>query len=311
MSATTMPSMAPPAEQPISVPRRPLDFEDYIDILRRHRSWILGPAFLGLVFGVVTAFLWEDSYVARGKIRITPPQIPARFVPGNVGEEMTARINAIAQEIITRSSLQNLIQTYNLYPDDRKRLPMEDVIDKMRRAIGIDNIQSYGRSGAPQYHVFTVSFVYSDRRLAQKICAELIDRFTKQSIESRLNSSRQTTLFLSDQYEAAKRELDEIDARGGRLADQIEERRDTLGLRPVGSQSSPVGDQADERAPRGQRHDTSAAGSEAARRARRRANSAARSASASPRVTAPSPEIAPRTKPLSRIGSSDGRRKVK
>ncbi|GIU74977.1 MAG: hypothetical protein KatS3mg004_2064 [Bryobacteraceae bacterium] len=213
MSATTMPPMAPPAEQPISVPRRPLDFEDYIDIVRRHRSWILGPAFLGLVFGVVTAFLWEDSYVARGKIRITPPHIPARFVPGNVGEEMTARINAIAQEIITRSSLQNLIQTYNLYPDDRKRLPMEDVIDKMRRAIGIDNIQSYGRSGAPQYHVFTVSFVYSDRRLAQKICAELIDRFTKQSIESRLNSSRQTTLFLSDQYEAAKRELDEIDAR--------------------------------------------------------------------------------------------------
>jgi polysaccharide chain length determinant protein (PEP-CTERM system associated) len=213
MSASTIPSAAPLMDQPISVPRRPLDFEDYIDIVRRHRSWILGPAFLGLVLGVVTAFLWEDSYVARGKIRITPPQVPARFVPGNVSEEMTARINAIAQEIITRSSLQNLIQTYNLYPDDRKRLPMEDVIDKMRRAIGIDNIQSYARSGSPQYHVFTVSFVYSDRRLAQKICAELIDRFTRQSIESRLNSSRQTTLFLSDQYEAAKRELDEIDAR--------------------------------------------------------------------------------------------------
>lgn len=213
MSASTIPSAAPPLDQPISVPRRPLDFEDYIDIVRRHRSWILGPAFLGLVLGVVTAFLWEDSYVARGKIRITPPQVPPRFVPGNVSEEMTARINAIAQEIITRSSLQNLIQTYNLYPDDRKRLPMEDVIDKMRRAIGIDNIQSYARSGSPQYHVFTVSFVYSDRRLAQKICAELIDRFTRQSIESRLNSSRQTTLFLADQYEAAKRELDEIDAR--------------------------------------------------------------------------------------------------
>lgn len=214
MSASaTVPSSAPLTDQPISVPRRPLDFEDYIDIVRRHRSWILGPAFLGLVLGVVTAFLWEDSYVARGKIRITPPQVPTRFVPGNVNEEMTARINAIAQEIITRSSLQNLIQTYNLYPDDRKRLPMEDVIDRMRRAIGIDNIQSYGRSGAPQYHVFTVSFVYSDRRLAQKICSELIDRFTKQSIESRLNSSRQTTLFLSDQYEAAKRELDDLDAK--------------------------------------------------------------------------------------------------
>ena len=213
MSTTAAPPMVPPTDQPLSVPRRPLDFEDYIDIVRRHRSWILGPAYLGLVLGVITAFLWEDSYVARGKIRIAPPQVPARFVPGNISEEMTTRINAIAQEIITRSSLQNLIQTYNLYPDDRKRLPMEDVIDRMRRSIGIDNIQSFSRSGARQYHVFTVSFVYSDRRLAQKICAELIDRFTKQSIESRLNSSRQTTLFLSDQYEAAKRELDELDAK--------------------------------------------------------------------------------------------------
>lgn len=210
MPAQTAPSFA---DQPVTVPRRPLDLEDYVEIARRHRAWILGPAFLGLVLGVVTAFLWEDSYIARGKIRITPPQVPARLVPGNVGEELTARINAIAQEIITRSSLQNLIQTYNLYPDDRKRLPMEDVIDRMRRAIGIDNIESYSRSGAPRYHVFTVSFIYSDRRLAQKICSELIDRFTKQSIESRLNSSRQTTLFLSDQYEAAKRELDDIDAR--------------------------------------------------------------------------------------------------
>lgn len=213
MSAMPAQTAPPVAEQSLSVSRRPLDLEDYVEVARRHRAWILGPAFLGLVLGVITAFLWEDSYIARGKIRITPPQVPARLVPGNVGEELTARINAIAQEIITRSSLQNLIQTYNLYPDDRKRLPMEDVIDQMRRAIGIDNIESYSRSGAPRYHVFTVSFIYSDRRLAQKICSELIDRFTKQSIESRLNSSRQTTLFLSDQYESAKRELDDIDAR--------------------------------------------------------------------------------------------------
>ena len=53
-------------EQPISVPRRELDVEDYIDILRRHRSWILGPVFLGVVAGVVTAFLWPNSYRAEG-----------------------------------------------------------------------------------------------------------------------------------------------------------------------------------------------------------------------------------------------------
>ena len=32
----------------MSVPRRPLDFEDYIDIVRRNYRWILGPRFCRL-----------------------------------------------------------------------------------------------------------------------------------------------------------------------------------------------------------------------------------------------------------------------
>ena len=38
---------APQAFQAVS--RRPPDVEDYIDMLRRYRSWILGPTFAGLV----------------------------------------------------------------------------------------------------------------------------------------------------------------------------------------------------------------------------------------------------------------------
>jgi uncharacterized protein involved in exopolysaccharide biosynthesis len=38
-----------------------MDIEDYIDILRRHRSWIRGPAFVGLVASVVIAFLWPNT----------------------------------------------------------------------------------------------------------------------------------------------------------------------------------------------------------------------------------------------------------
>jgi len=32
----------------LSVPRRALDFEDYIDIIRRNFRWLIGPAFAGL-----------------------------------------------------------------------------------------------------------------------------------------------------------------------------------------------------------------------------------------------------------------------
>ena len=41
------------ADNYANVSRRPPDVEDYIDMLRRYRSWIIGPTFAGLVIAVV------------------------------------------------------------------------------------------------------------------------------------------------------------------------------------------------------------------------------------------------------------------
>ena len=43
-----------------NVTRRTLDVEDYIDILRRHKSWIFGPFLLCVVASVV-GVLWPTS----------------------------------------------------------------------------------------------------------------------------------------------------------------------------------------------------------------------------------------------------------
>ena len=173
---------ANPSEQPVSVQRRVLDFEDYIGILRRHRSWIIGPAFFGLVAGVVVAFLWPDTYLSTGQIRVVPPQIPSRLVASNISEEMSQRVSAIYQQIISRTNLTNLIQTYNLYPDTRKHLPIEDVLESMRKDIVITPLRGMG-GGAAQgpghasNFAFGVGFSYSDRRIATKVCEDLISRF--------------------------------------------------------------------------------------------------------------------------------------
>ena len=203
-------------DQALNVQRRQLDIEDYIDVLRRHRSWILGPAFLGIVAGVVIAYLWPDSYLSRGQIRVVPPTVPTRFIQTNVSEEMSQRINAIYQNIAQRQSLLNLIQTYNLYPDDRKRLPTEDVIERMRRDIGLGQLESVTRGSGTfrqSLNAFSVTFSYSDRRIAQKVCADLLARFIDESIKSRSTQSVMTTEFFKDQYEVAKRELDDLDAK--------------------------------------------------------------------------------------------------
>ncbi len=36
-----------PSPESYSITRRTMDVEDYIDVFRRHRGWIIGPAFAG------------------------------------------------------------------------------------------------------------------------------------------------------------------------------------------------------------------------------------------------------------------------
>jgi uncharacterized protein involved in exopolysaccharide biosynthesis len=63
----------------LSVPRRALDFEDYIDILRRNLGWVLGPILLGLVVSTVIAYSMEDTYVSSALLRVVPQQISQKL----------------------------------------------------------------------------------------------------------------------------------------------------------------------------------------------------------------------------------------
>ena len=202
-------------EQPGSVTRRVLDVEDYVDILRRHRGWIVGPAFLGLVAGVVVAFLWPDTYLASGQLRVVPPQIPSRLVASNMSEEMSQRVNAIYQETVSRGNLGNLISLYKLYPDKSKRMPLEDVINDMRKDIVISPLRGIGTGmgGHNNVFAFTVSYSYSDRRLATKVCSDLIGKFMVESVTKRSSQSQAATLFFQEEAESSKQNLEEIDSK--------------------------------------------------------------------------------------------------
>ena len=221
-----------PAETYSSVSRRPLDVEDYVDILRRHKGWIFGPAFAGLVIAVVVAFLWPDTYVSRAVIRVVPPQVPENLVPTNVTTAISHRVNSMYQTISSRSNLTNLVNIFNLYPKERQRKPIEDIIEDMKGDIGITPVVSLaGGSEAERKGIsaFAISFAYSDRLIAQKVTADLVSRFMSENARERQQQSLQTTQFLRDQVDQARKELEAIEDKlakfrmnaQGRLPDQV------------------------------------------------------------------------------------------
>ncbi len=220
----------------LSVVRRPLDVEDYIDIVRRHRGWILGPAFAALVIAVVAAFLVPDTFMSESTVQVVPPQVPERYVPSNVNSEMSQRINTMAQSVMSRNNLVNIIQSNNLYRSELQRKPMEDVLELMKRDIHISPVGTLQQTGRQPMSAFKVSFEYPSRMLAQKVTQELTRGFIDENIRAMSQQSTATTEFLKEQWEVARRNLDELETKmtdfrlqnAGRLPDELQANLATL-----------------------------------------------------------------------------------
>lgn len=223
----------------VTVSRRPPDVEDYIDMLRRYRSWIVGPMFAGLVISTVTAFLWPDTYTSTAVLRITPQRVSERLVPAEFTTQMTQRLNEMEQEILSRHTLEGLITdpSLNLYPRDRNQRPMEDIVSDMRKKdIVIQFVQVPGATTVapvdPQHQMataFSVSFSYSDRYKAQAVVRALVTKFLDQNVESLKKEAQSTSLFLEDELKQAKDKLNLLDdqiakfrmANNGKLPEEL------------------------------------------------------------------------------------------
>ena len=194
------------------IARRTPDFEDFVDMVRRHKTWIFGPLWAGIVIATVVAFLWPDTYLSSALIRVTSSQVPDRYVQTNLNQMLSERISAISQGVLSRSTLTNIIQTHDLYPRERRRLPMEDIIEQMRTKhirIGVVNLQNSTKSvGA-----FPISFQYENRFLAQKVTQDIVSRLINENERETMTQSQTTTDFLTTEVVKAKQQLEEIEAK--------------------------------------------------------------------------------------------------
>jgi polysaccharide biosynthesis transport protein len=203
----------------VSVSRRPPDIEDYIDMLRRYRSWILGPAFAGLVAAVVVAFLWPDTYVSKAVMRITPQQVPANLVPSVVSSQMAERLQQMETEILSSHSLSEIIlkPSLNLYPKEQKRMPMEDIVQDMKnrhiQIAAVSDPNGAALVGNRYASAFEIRFSYTDKYKAQAVVRELVTKFTEQNVTVQRQQANMTTSFLNDELSAAQQKMQDLEAK--------------------------------------------------------------------------------------------------
>ncbi len=195
--------------------RRPPDIEDYIDMLRRYRPWIAGPMFAGLVIAVVAAFLSPDTFVSTSILTIKPQQVSEKLIPSVINaSQMTERLTRMQTDILSRTTLSEIIQkpSLNLYPKERLKKPLIDVIEKMKN---VDlKIAPYNNPTADRRlsSAFIVQFRYTDRHVAAAVAQEIVNRFVEQSATTVHNQNNLTVSILKDEVKNAKEAKDKAEA---------------------------------------------------------------------------------------------------
>jgi protein tyrosine kinase modulator len=184
---------------------KPVRWQDYWAMVVRRRWWLMGPLFACgfLAFGV--AQFWPEQYRSQALILVEQQKVPELYVTPNVVTNLQDRLQSMTQQILSRTRLQKLIEQFNLYPNLRSHLNIDEVVDKMRAHISIELVQAPRRQD--ELTAFRIYFLYSNARISQQITNELTSLFIDENIQARGQQSVSTTSFLENQLEQAHQDL--------------------------------------------------------------------------------------------------------
>jgi polysaccharide chain length determinant protein (PEP-CTERM system associated) len=189
---------------------RTLNAEDYLTMLKR-RWWIVAiPAILFPILGVVATYFVPAEYVSNTLVLIDQQKVPTEYVKAVGSEALDSRLAYMTEQILSRSSIQPIIEKYNLYGS--QKLSMDARIDLARKNLEIQPIESQiARSnGLPG---FKILFTANDPQTARSVCADITSLFTGADLRAKADQAQGTTDFLREQLDAAKNSLDDQDAK--------------------------------------------------------------------------------------------------
>jgi len=138
-------------------------------------------------------------------MEITPPQISEQMVQTTISNALNDRIQQMEQEILSRSSLQQMIEDphLKLYSEELKTKPPEDVIEEMRNSIRITIKELPGALGR-RASAFDIQFTYPNRIKAQQTVQLLMDKFQESNQGTQKNDEDQVSGLVVDLITQAK-----------------------------------------------------------------------------------------------------------
>jgi len=180
------------------LPGKTFTVKDALRLAVRRGWMVVVPFSIGLAVIPVLSRKTPNMYRSETLIRVIPQRVPDAVVHAIGVAKMEERLPTMRDLLLSRSRLEPIVKTLNLYPRMRGQRSMEEIVDRMRTDI---NLQNEG----PE--TFRLEYVSPERFTAQRVTARLADVFIESNTRDREGLADDTNQFLESQLNDAKEQL--------------------------------------------------------------------------------------------------------
>jgi polysaccharide chain length determinant protein (PEP-CTERM system associated) len=177
----------------------------YLEILIRRRWAVIIPAVVisGLTVPIVLSI--PATYQSTTLILVEAQKVPETLVRTTVTTPIEDRLQAISQQILSRTRLQRVIEKFNLYQfSESSSSPVTlDHVERLRR-----NIDIQVPRGRNPGSTISIAFIGDDPRIVMDVTNELASLFIEENLRVREAQAEGTTEFLENELQQMKVRLE-------------------------------------------------------------------------------------------------------
>ena len=171
----------------------------YFDIILARKTLIVTLVFIAVLGGLATYYKTPKVYQATSLLIYEKKAVnPSKMSP-DIKDRVREIVSTLMQQVTSRSSLEKIIKDFNLYPEMREKLPIEDVIESMRRVIKISPTKG---------DIFQVSFSGRDPKKVLRVTNALASKFIEENLKYREERASETSSYIANELQLSKQSLD-------------------------------------------------------------------------------------------------------
>ena len=189
-----------------------VDIRAYLDVLKRRRKHFLIPSAFVFCIVAAVAFLLPSIYTSSSTILIEAQNVPTELVQTTVSGYVEERMQSMAQVVLGRVRLLQLINKLGLYADLRDTHTTEEIVAKMQKDVSLTPVQaevinpSSGRAATATI-AFTIAYKGKTPQTVAQVVNELTSAFLEQNLKDREQKAQTAVTFLEKQRDDLDRQI--------------------------------------------------------------------------------------------------------